>query len=59
MLWDQFFLTTITEDLYLHIVQQFVALLRKDDCDVVSRHGNEHPRGSKYSMSFLEEFFSV
>ncbi len=49
--------TTITAEVYDNIIQQFTALLRKDECDAVFQQDNALPNVAKDTISFVVEFF--
>ncbi len=51
-----FFLETITAEVYRDIIQQFIALLRKNEHDA-DFHDNVQQHVAKDTMSFLAEFF--
>ncbi len=52
-----FFETTNTADVYSDIIQQFIALLHKDEHDAVFQQDNVQLHVSKGTMSFLTKFF--
>ncbi len=52
-----FFEITVTGEVYHDIMQQFIALLHKDERDAVFHQNNACSHTSKNSISFLEECF--
>ncbi len=48
---------TISTEVYHDIIQQFIALLHEDECEVVFQQDNEQPHNAKDMISFLKEFF--
>ncbi len=52
-----FFMTTITSDVYAHILMQFIALLEEDERDCIFQQDGAWLHTSKELMAMLRGFF--